>query len=105
MSDRSHIERLRDDFPTLLGKARISIASGWENLVRALCRNLQELPQGERLQAVQVKEKFGQLRFYLDTYPGNRKRIDRMVRDTERRSKNVCEECGATEGVRMEATR
>jgi len=28
-----------------------------------------------------------------------------MIRDTERRSKNVCEECGTTEGVRMEATR
>jgi len=55
MSDRGHIERLRDDFPTLLGKARISVAGGWENLVRALCRNLQELPQGDRLQAVQVK--------------------------------------------------
>lgn len=105
MSDRSHIERLRDDFPKLLGKARVSIASGWENLVRALCRNLQELPQGDQLQAVQVKEKFGQLRFYLDTYPGNRKRIDQIVRDAEARSKNVCEECGTTEGVRMEATR
>ena len=80
---------------------------GWYNIIDRLCANIQhytdwnnenhakgykqykEVPQ---VVAVQVKEKFGTLRFYYD---GGDDTISGMVRMAESMSAVTCEECGA----------
>lgn len=49
--------------------------------------------------AVQVKEKFGALRFYLS---GSNEAIRRMIEEAERQSKGICETCGAPGKHEME---
>lgn len=79
---------------------------GWYQIINSLCNNIQhytdwqnenhakgykqykEVPQ---VVAVQVKEKFGGLRFY---YEGGDEKIDGMVRMAESWAYNTCEECG-----------
>jgi len=75
---------------------------GWYSLIDTLCANIQShidhqnkfnkndapIPQ---LIAVQVKEKFGTLRFY---YHGGDEYISGLVSMAESLSASICEECG-----------
>jgi len=91
---------------------------GWYNIINALCDNMQshidwshkqhawdlkwnrEHPDEQRpvrepvaqVVVIQVKEKFGSLRFY---YQGGDDTISGMVRMAESMSAVMCEECGA----------
>ena len=79
---------------------------GWYNIINQLCANIQhhidwkqeqkeKYGHGEgcnQVVAVQIKEKFGTLRFYYD---GGDDTIDGMVRMAESMSAVTCEECGA----------
>ncbi len=73
---------------------------GWYNIIDQLCDNIQshidwQAKQGKdipQVVAMQVKEKFGTLRFY---YNGGDDVIDGMVRMAESMSAVTCEECGA----------
>ena len=81
---------------------------GWYQIIDSLCGNIQNhidwqnenfakgYPHYEKpvpqVVAVQVKEKFGTLRFY---YNGGDDVIDGMVRMAESWSAVACEECGA----------
>lgn len=91
---------------------------GWYNIINALCNNMQshidwshkqnawdlkwnqEHPDEQRpvrepvaqVVVIQVKEKFGSLRFY---YQGGDDTISGMVRMAESMSAVMCEECGA----------
>ena len=81
---------------------------GWYQIIDSLCANIQShidwqnenfakgYPHYEKpvpqVVAVQVKEKFGTLRFY---YNGGDDVIDGMVRMAESWSAVACEECGA----------
>lgn len=85
---------------------------GWFNIINQLCANIQhytdwnnenhakgykqykEVPQ---VVAVQIKEKFGTLRFYYD---GGDDTIGGMVRMAESMSAVTCEECGAPGKIR-----
>lgn len=72
---------------------------GWYNLIDHLCLNIQshidwELKQGkevEQVVAVQVKEKFGSLRFYVE---GGDDYTRGMIRLAESLSAMMCEGCG-----------
>lgn len=82
------------------------VGDGWYNILDALCANIQhytdwnnqnhakgfkqykEVPQ---VVAVQIKEKFGGLRFYYD---GGDDHISGMVRMAESWASHTCEECG-----------
>jgi hypothetical protein len=86
---------------------------GWYNIIDQLCDNIQnhidwQAKQGKdipQVVAMQVKEKFGTLRFY---YNGGDDVIDGMVRMAESMSAVTCEECGApgtTEGQGWITTR
>lgn len=72
----------------------ITCSDGWYDLIDTLCRLIQshidhkQLPQVE---AVQVKEKYGGLRFYVnhaDPY------VDALIDMAESMSYNTCEYCG-----------
>lgn len=68
---------------------------GWFTLLDVLCRELQgqtDKHGAPQLEAVQVKEKFGALRFYVTT---SNEVQQALVRMTEFLSMRTCEECGA----------
>lgn len=79
---------------------------GWYNIIDQLCANIQhhvdwkqeqkeKYSRGEgcsQVIAVQIKEKFGTLRFYYD---GGDDTIGGMFRMAESMSAVTCEECGA----------
>lgn len=60
---------------------------GWEPLIRRLSEKLE--PLGVR--AVQVKEKFGGLRFYIDN---GSPEAYQAIREAEEESLQTCETCG-----------
>jgi hypothetical protein len=79
---------------------------GWYNIINQLCANIQhqvdwaqeqkeKYGRGEgcsQVVAVQIKEKFGTLRFYTN---GGDERTQGMIRMAESMSAVTCEECGA----------
>ena len=66
-----------------------SIGKGWHPIVKHLIEDLIEL--GWDKQVVQVKEKFGGLRFYIND--GSREIHDR-ISEAEKLSHETCEICG-----------
>ena len=66
-----------------------SIGKGWYQIVKDLIEDLIEL--GWDKQVVQVKEKFGGLRFYIND--GSREIHDR-ISEAEKLSHETCEICG-----------
>lgn len=66
-----------------------SVGEGWHPLVTQLINDLFELGWDGCL--MQIKEKFGGLRFYIGT--GNDKIFDRLYQ-AEQESYTICEECG-----------
>jgi len=75
---------------------------GWYNIIDTLCHQIQwhivynlsedEDPEVVNVEATQVKEKFGGLRFY---YNGGNDFISGLVSMAESLSGKTCEECGA----------
>ena len=76
-----------------------SCGDGWYNIINLLCANIQSHIDWQNKQdkkvpqvvALQVKEKFGTLRFY---YTGGDEHIHGMVRMAEAISAVTCEKCG-----------
>lgn len=62
---------------------------GWFELIKELSEKLE--PHG--VEAMQVKEKFGGLRFYL--LGGASDEVWDLIEVAEHRSEHICEECGA----------
>lgn len=79
----------------------IECGDGWFLLIDCLCALIQQhcdntkLPQ---IEAEQVKQKFGGLRFYTNHTDGI---IDRVINLFENMSYSVCESCGSTYEVTM----
>lgn len=81
----------------------IECGDGWYWLIDKLCSNLQfnidnnshtgTYPQ---IEAVQVKEKFGSLRFYVGPASSEQHAVIRFV---ESLSEEICENCGSLEEV------
>jgi len=75
----------------------IETGDGWFSLLDCLCQSIQldlDQPRSEetrQVEAVQVKEKFGGLRFY---YTGGHDRIRGMVDLAESLSYKICDVCG-----------
>jgi len=100
--------RLCADFPLLYSvrreETRCSLShfgfetdDGWFQIIHELSAELEELirrlPAAERddYYVVQVKEKFGTLRFYMNM---ETEEMSRAIRETEGRSASACEVCG-----------
>jgi len=82
----------------------IDCGDGWYWLLDQLCHTIQnylkhnthlKLPQ---LEATQVKEKYGGLRFYTNY---SDRLIDGMIWLAESMSYHICESCGSTDNVRL----
>lgn len=66
---------------------------GWRLLIEQLDRDIRKAVPGYR--AVQVKEKFGELRFYIDVLPeAEYDAAASLIREAERNSLKICEICG-----------
>lgn len=78
------------EFNEELKEARANDFEGWEDWKSREPRDISE--PVEQVVAIQVKEKFGDLRFY---YTGGDDLIDGVVRMAESMSGRTCEECGA----------
>jgi len=98
-----------------------SCGDGWYNLIDTLCRSLQwDTDKNDYPQVIadQVKEKFGELRFYFHTEyekklssPSHEEEgrklgiIEGKVDFACRMSNLICEECGSTDKTKNEAVR
>ena len=108
---REYFDRtLVADFPILYGQRHddmrvtcmcwgFEIGDGWERIVRDLSQQLEFLNEHTpvHVEAVQVKEKFGTLRFYVGGVEGGKFWADivfALIDAAETRSMFVCEECG-----------
>lgn len=86
----------------------MSIGWGWHGILRRLCENIEreldKLPEDEQtFQVLQVKEKFGGLRFYFSFKTKNKdlyNRINNYVEEAEQKSIRTCEKCGLPGKVR-----
>lgn len=100
-------DSLAKDFPTLFpsGAARCGVyyGDGWDPLIRNLCTTIaNQLTQFEQVpelpfEVEQIKEKFGQLRFYVNCAPDS---IYDLISEYEFDSATICEVCGAPGRVR-----
>ena len=80
----------------------IDTGDGWYNIIDTMCHQIQlhlehnlnkdEDPEVVKVEAVQVKEKFGTLRFY---YTGGNEFISGLIWMAEALSGKTCEECGS----------
>ena len=98
--------KLFNDFPELYkGKDKTLMESlmpfgfecgdGWFELIYELSKKLKEV--NPECEAVQVKEKFGGLRFYVGA--ANEKGY-KLIEDAENKSYTTCESCGDIETAR-----
>ena len=72
---------------------------GWYNLIDTLCSLLQwdiDKNKHPQIEAIQVKEKYGTLRFYTN---GNNERQYGYINFAEYLSAFICEECGSNNNV------
>lgn len=71
----------------------ISVGPGWFKIINTLCKQLSKFE--DEVIASQVKEKFGGLRFYIESVsPENHKEIYQYIEDAEVKSIETCEYCG-----------
>ena len=74
---------------------------GWFTILNCLCGTLQSYIDRHavtQIEAIQVKEKFGTLRFYVQ---GGDEITDSIIEYAEILSSQTCEHCGSTEGVKQ----
>jgi len=68
--------------------------NGWFDLIWKLCEDIEKvLKENEPIgfEVIQVKEKFGSLRFYVD---GGNNTIYQLINKAEEKSMTICENCG-----------
>lgn len=89
---------LRKEFPGLMDQCwEVSNSSGWDILVRSLLTQLSKRDDCEELKVLQIKEKFGRLRFYVN-YANEV--VYELIDFTENLSAHICETCGSMDGVK-----
>ena len=100
--NRENTQELFARFPELFAGRNMSIkenlmpfgfecGDGWFDLIWKLCEDIEAT--GEKVLALQVKEKFGGLRFYVTA--GSDKVLD-LIAEAEEKSITICEKCGKT---------
>jgi len=83
----------------------IECGDGWFPLIEELCSKIEEvivsLPDEERrgTYALQIKEKFGELRFYMSAC---NEKIDALIDEATSLSLKTCERCGELGKIRTD---
>lgn len=73
----------------ILSRDYFSVGNGWLGIIQSLIEVLIKL--GWNKEIIQVKEKFGGLRFYVNNLPDN---AIFFITESEKKSYNSCEVCG-----------
>lgn len=79
----------REDKGPILDSKAFGVGEGWLHLIKDMIEELIALGWDKRL--LQSKEKFGGLRFYVETYPEGAQDV---IIKYENLSHETCEECG-----------
>ena len=77
------------DRPRIVEPGFFAIKNGWYRIVKELIEDAIEL--GWDRQVCQVKEKFGGLRFYINSAP---EKVYDLISKAEKKSYEICEVCG-----------
>lgn len=73
-------------------KCDIECGDGWYNLILNLCESIEkDLKEINDFEVLQIKEKYGRLRFYTTHVPEH---IFQLIREAESQSQLICEVCG-----------
>lgn len=102
--------KLVTDFPKLYGQKDLpptqtcmcwgfSCGDGWYEIIYNLSKKITELDQN--VEAVQVKEKFGGLRFYIN---GGSDEVYKLIDEAEVEAYKTCEKCGSKDNVSQTET-
>ena len=75
---------------------QLAVGDGWFELIYKLCEEIRDLHPHPEFCVLQVKEKFGGLRFYVTHSTAD---ISAAIHGAEQKSCKICEDCGTTEGV------
>ncbi|TSC83115.1 MAG: Uncharacterized protein G01um101419_230 [Parcubacteria group bacterium Gr01-1014_19] len=87
-------EELRAKYEFLSGVDSFDCGLGWLPLISDLCAKLKALHL-DQIRVTRVKEKFGELRFYVDSVPKNELEVfEKVLLDAIKRSAETCERCG-----------
>ena len=102
-------KKLYTTFPKIFRQKDLSITQtcmswgfdcgdGWYDLIYKLCEDIQEHcnKKGLQTEAVQVKEKYGGLCFYVSSADDY---IFKLISKAENKSYKICETCGSKDGV------
>ncbi len=105
-----NVNKLVEDFPRLFSSLKngglqygLSCGDGWFQLVYDLCKSIdaeiEKASEKDRpdYRVLQIKEKFGGLRFYLTAYT---KEMAALIKEGEEKSFKICEVCGQEGALR-----
>lgn len=89
-------EEIRQKCPRLFRNGvNFECGIGWSEIIRDLSTKVEDIlnesPDSEEIFAVQVKEKYGTLRFYMSQEIGE---ISNLIEEAEALSSQTCENCG-----------
>jgi hypothetical protein len=83
-------QELKEKHPSIL-KCSIDVGPGWYPIIDELCQEMKDAGYEGLYWAVQIKEKFGGLRFYTNF---GCTELYNMVTEAEHRAEKTCEETG-----------
>ena len=69
----------------------LEVGDGWFKLIDKLCEDILKCDGGDKVVCVQLKEKFGGIRFYINGAP---EEVHDLIMKAERDSFKICETCG-----------
>jgi len=94
------LPEFKEKYPDLLDERMISFGfgRGWTGIIHAACDKLQHI---SGVKIVQVKEKFGGLRIYVD---GGDVLTAQILHEAEHHASKTCENCGSTINVTSEGS-
>ena len=106
-----HTKYLYDTYPALYRQHALPMSEtamcwgidtgdGWFDIINRLSKRITEIDarEGTTTEAVQVKEKFGTLRFYIDLGTDD---VFAAIEEAERESAVTCEACGKPGRLRV----
>jgi RNA polymerase-binding transcription factor DksA len=101
-------QKFNKAFPILIGNCKLSVGDGWAPLLWDLFTKISAITSNDINESFdepttleQVKEKFGGLRVYISmTNP----EIYHLINQAEKRSYEICEDCGTEENVKCGST-
>ena len=77
------------DRPKIQKAGFFAVGNGWYGIIKELIEK--SIAAGWDKQICQVKEKFGGLRFYINSAPDG---VHTLIREAENKSFEICEVCG-----------